>query len=81
LASGLPLPSALRRAAKAALSPTRQFGDSVNCRRISYTILKADQILVIEEGRIAERGTHTDLLARNGLYADLYRRQFRDGTE
>jgi ATP-binding cassette subfamily B protein len=45
------------------------------------TILKADQILVIQEGRIAERGTHTDLLARNGLYADLYRRQFRDGTE
>jgi ATP-binding cassette subfamily B protein len=45
------------------------------------TILKADQILVIQEGRIAERGTHTDLLARNGLYADLYRRQFRDAPE
>jgi ATP-binding cassette subfamily B protein len=45
------------------------------------TILKADQILVIEAGAIAERGTHTDLLARGRLYADLYRRQFRDGTE
>jgi ATP-binding cassette subfamily B protein len=45
------------------------------------TILKADQILVIETGAIAERGTHSDLLARNGLYADLYRRQFRDGPE
>ncbi|HEX4079605.1 MAG TPA: ABC transporter ATP-binding protein [Rhizomicrobium sp.] len=45
------------------------------------TILKADQILVIQEGRIVERGTHTDLLARNGLYADLYRRQFRDAPE
>jgi len=42
------------------------------------TILKADQILVIDQGRIAERGTHTDLMARNGLYADLYRRQFSD---
>jgi ATP-binding cassette, subfamily B, bacterial len=42
------------------------------------TILKADQILVIQQGEIVERGTHADLLARNGLYADLYRRQFSD---
>jgi ATP-binding cassette subfamily B protein len=45
------------------------------------TILKADQILVIDAGAIAERGTHADLLARGGLYAELYRRQFRDGVE
>jgi ATP-binding cassette subfamily B protein len=42
------------------------------------TILKADQILVVQDGRIAERGRHGDLLGRNGLYADLYRRQFAD---
>ena len=42
------------------------------------TIRNADLILVIEAGRIAERGTHASLLARNGLYADLYRRQFRE---
>ena len=42
------------------------------------TIRNADQILVIEDGRIAERGTHTSLLATSGLYADLYRRQFRE---
>jgi ATP-binding cassette, subfamily B, multidrug efflux pump len=41
------------------------------------TIRNADLILVIEAGRIAERGTHASLLSRNGLYADLYRRQFR----
>jgi ATP-binding cassette subfamily B protein len=35
-------------------------------------------ILVVEAGRIAERGTHASLLARGGLYADLYRRQFRE---
>ncbi len=40
------------------------------------TILKADQILMVREGRIVERGRHADLLAAQGLYADLYRRQF-----
>ena len=42
------------------------------------TIRDADVILVIDEGRIAERGTHEELLARGGLYAELYRRQFRE---
>lgn len=41
------------------------------------TIRNADQILVVEDGRIAERGTHAELLERNGLYADLYGSQFR----
>ncbi|HHW09784.1 MAG TPA: ABC transporter ATP-binding protein [Firmicutes bacterium] len=40
------------------------------------TILAADLILVIENGRIAESGTHAELLAKNGLYATLYRQQF-----
>jgi ATP-binding cassette subfamily B protein len=40
------------------------------------TILKADQILVVDDGRIVDRGTHQELMARGGLYADLYRRQF-----
>ncbi len=40
------------------------------------TILDADQILVVVDGRIVERGTHADLLARNGTYAELYRTQF-----
>jgi ATP-binding cassette subfamily B multidrug efflux pump len=42
------------------------------------TIRRADLILVIEAGRIVERGTHDELLSRDGVYADLYRRQFRD---
>ena len=45
------------------------------------TIRNADQVLVIDDGRIVERGTHAELLERDGLYADLYRRQFRDVTE
>ncbi len=39
------------------------------------TVRRADQILVIESGEIKERGRHEELLALNGLYADLYQRQ------
>jgi ATP-binding cassette, subfamily B, bacterial len=44
------------------------------------TILKADKILVIDAGRIAAKGTHAQLLAEGGLYAELYRRQFATGA-
>jgi ATP-binding cassette subfamily B protein len=40
------------------------------------TIREADQILVIDDGRVRERGKHDDLLAAGGLYADLYHTQF-----
>ena len=40
------------------------------------TVRDADQILVIDDGRIVERGQHEQLLAAEGLYADLYRTQF-----
>lgn len=42
--------------------------------RIS-TVRQADQIVVLDEGRIVERGTHDDLLALGGLYAELYQKQ------
>ncbi|MGD8904718.1 MAG: ABC transporter ATP-binding protein [Anaerolineae bacterium] len=42
------------------------------------TIQHADQICVVEAGRIVERGRHDELLARGGLYRDLYDRQFVD---
>ncbi len=40
------------------------------------TVRDADQILVVDDGSIVERGTHAQLLAADGLYADLYRTQF-----
>lgn len=41
------------------------------------TILAADKILVMDEGRLVEQGSHAELFGLNGLYADLYRTQFR----
>jgi subfamily B ATP-binding cassette protein MsbA len=43
------------------------------------TVRRADVIFVLDDGVISERGTHDELLARNGLYARLYRMQFRNG--
>ena len=45
------------------------------------TILKADRILVVRDGKIAEQGTHDELLERNGTYRELYETQFREVIE
>jgi len=42
------------------------------------TVLAADLIVVLDHGRIVEKGTHAELLAHNGKYAELYRHQFRE---
>src|SRR5690606_38095026 len=39
------------------------------------TIIHADTILVLDDGRVAEQGTHAELIAKNGLYASLWARQ------
>ena len=43
------------------------------------TIEHADQVLVLDQGRLVEQGTHAALLAQGGLYAHLYQMQFREG--
>ncbi|MDF2145715.1 ABC transporter ATP-binding protein [Knoellia sp. p5-6-4] len=45
------------------------------------TVRDADQILVIDRGRVVERGRHHELLAQGGLYADLYRTQFAEQAD
>jgi ABC-type multidrug transport system fused ATPase/permease subunit len=45
------------------------------------TIRDADLVLVIEDGRVVERGTHPQLLAAGGRYAELYETQFEDGDQ
>lgn len=45
--------------------------------RIS-SVQNADQIIVMDEGRIVERGTHEQLLGKNGIYADMYHKQLLD---
>jgi ATP-binding cassette subfamily B protein len=52
----------------------RQRTSIIVSHRIS-TVRGADQILVLDEGRIVERGTHGQLVAHNGVYAELYRKQ------
>ncbi|MBP5231542.1 MAG: hypothetical protein ILO68_07405 [Clostridia bacterium] len=42
------------------------------------TVRHADEIVVVTEDGVAERGTHEQLMERNGIYADLYMNQFRE---
>ncbi len=63
---------AVQRALKTAMAGRTSL---VIAHRLS-TIREADQILVVDAGQIIERGTHTELLAAGGLYADLYHTQF-----
>jgi ATP-binding cassette subfamily B protein len=64
--------AALQRALATALAGRTSL---VIAHRLS-TIRQADQILVIDAGRVRERGTHEELLAAGGLYSELYRTQF-----
>jgi len=65
-------------AIQAALVPLMRGRTSLVIAHRLSTILSADVIFVVDAGRIVEHGTHAQLLAREGEYARLYRKQFRD---
>jgi ATP-binding cassette subfamily B protein len=65
---------------QAALVPLMAGRTSLVIAHRLSTILSADVIFVVDRGKIAESGTHAALLVRNGVYADLYYKQFRDAA-
>jgi ABC-type multidrug transport system fused ATPase/permease subunit len=70
------LDSTSEAAVQAALAEALAGRTSVVIAHRLSTVRAADQILVIEAGRVVERGTHTELLALGGRYEELYRTQF-----
>jgi ATP-binding cassette, subfamily B, bacterial len=72
------LDSESEAAVKAALKTALAGRTSLVIAHRLSTVREADQLLVIDRGRIVERGTHAELLSANGLYAELYRTQFAD---
>jgi len=62
---------------QAALKTVMQGRTSIVIAHRLSTILSADVILVVDRGQVVERGTHAELLAQAGLYANLYETQFR----
>jgi ATP-binding cassette subfamily C protein len=74
------LDSTNEAAVQAALGAALEGRTAVVIAHRLSTIRAADVILVVEDGQIVERGTHTELLAVEGRYAELYRTQFAEAT-
>ena len=75
------LDSESEQAVQAALDKALEGRTSLVIAHRLSTVLNADQILVVEDGRISQRGTHEQLLAEGGTYANLYATQFSTRTE
>ncbi len=70
------LDSRTERIIQAATAPLLRNRTSIVIAHRLSTVLRADQIVVIDAGRIVDVGRHHELLARGGLYAQLYHEQF-----
>ena len=75
------LDAASEAAVQEALSELMHGRTSVVIAHRLATVRDADRIVVLDGGRVVEEGTHTELVARGGLYADLAARQFTAGSD
>ena len=74
------LDSRLERAIREATEELAKGRTTIVIAHRLSTVLAADLILVLDDGRVVERGTHRELLALGGLYSELYREQFEAGV-
>ena len=75
------LDSRTEQAIQATLDRIAESRTSIIIAHRLSTIVGADQIAVLDDGRVVERGTHEALLARGGLYADLWTRQAAERSD
>jgi ATP-binding cassette subfamily B protein len=73
------LDTSSERLVQAALEPLMKDRTTIAIAHRLSTIISADVIFVLERGRLVESGTHAELLAAGGLYAELYQQQFAGG--